>query len=1483
MDFFTLPHLKHPTVTEDEDGPTDLFAKAIDDRFNHTALLPSSSSSSSAHNNRAPPLSLSLSSIPRNTHLPSPHVSRSHSHHLPPPSADAALFSPVSPTELPQILSDPDTLVLDIRPLPAYHTSRVPHAVPLSVPSTLLKRPLFSTQKLAEMLPNRAARRRFSHWRSAKRILVYDADSAILPEGSNILGLLRKFRAEASLSADLQPSGASPVSPKDLRLAWIKGGFQAILREQHSLLDVSLLTDDDDDDEAPSPPSFADPNHPGQSDPTSMASRQITLSLPAANRPVLLRTKHLPMNAFTVSSTTSQRSGPVQHKHYLGHQAGTRDLPSMNPSAGSAHSRPEFISKPSLSGIGAVHQSTSDRGANVAYNPFYDTIRQNFELPHGITERIPLKISRIAKDRMDDLPFTWLRELSRWAVADDDVSDGEDHFEGESGSGSGSGMSGGDHDGMSSDSGDDSGSGREHASGQFGRTNPPVVASLIPPTNHAATTPEDTQAEGSEALAMQFYRIELGEQRRLMGVMEHHSRESGRIMEEGETKSRKSKSKRSKQRSKGTGRSSRGKHGSRDFPYSITAGVEKGTKNRYRNIWPFEHARVRLQKQNGKSPTPPSSNPGSLHPLILPRPSDFLPPVTLSLSSARSIQLPLITPAASSTDDYVNASYVQPLGTKKRYIATQGPLPETFKDFWLLVWEQNVHVIGMLTREVEGSTVKCGNYWSGQKFGPLRLKLLEVSGDIEEYSKSDRRAAGGDSFFPSVSNAPTAPSELGVGNDGGKTPATIKRVMELSHTSFSNLPPRRVVQFQYLDWPDLNVPADTRGVLQLIREVEHEVELSDSSRGSWEGPRRLEDWRGRAVLGTVRPRRSTLRHSREVSPSGSGSRSSGSGASSPSLDVIDPDTGIMKRALVERPVLLHCSAGVGRTGGFIAIDAVLDGVRREMRKRREGSLWGDGQISRSRSGRNSAERTGHTSGSSTSEKDRTSSGDEVAAMDVDEASAGGRAPPVPGLVMELPREDNKAVMHVPVVGMIHPSSIRPLVREGPLSMNVDATGLAAISPWAVTVARDNVEAWIPRTHQSGPLSSPSSSSAHEVRPTAPSSESVKSTVAQALSRSLSPSGDSYRSDNSALSLPLSVPSTRSLSPPGPDANCISPHRRTFNSLGTAIRTSSAPTSAPRDNPRSPASAAAPSQRPHPLSVAEIAQPVARRPSGSSVPLDTENGSDSSRGRSTGASSLLSSGTKNGSPDTLPTDPSLMDLSFAAKTDLESLRLPVPGMSAGKLGSQSSESPLANEDSPPDPYYSNSQSQSEHSPPAFDYTRPRRLHDDRYSPVLLSTLDEPIHRVIEDMREQRMSLCQSLRQYVFVHRAVIEGVLMLVDEEHTAFGRVWKDNDLEELSKSVAARFPTVPIKQAGTSESDSIENSVDVAMSVGSAVDAGGSGPSVEVSPAKGKRRASPTELPKEDKRGDMRMSKRPSIKPEDFASAPRRVQDVALTPLATR
>lgn len=120
-----------------------------------------------------------------------------------------------------------------------------------------------------------------------------------------------------------------------------------------------------------------------------------------------------------------------------------------------------------------------------AANPFYDNIRQNMELLHGITERIPLKLSPRTALRTHELPFAWLRDIAAAA----------------------------------------------------GRN------------------------ESAEALAMQFYKIELGEQRRLQGVMAHHSKQS------------------SEQDSpKASDLPKIDDHAM--FPFSILAGFEKGTKNR---------------------------------------------------------------------------------------------------------------------------------------------------------------------------------------------------------------------------------------------------------------------------------------------------------------------------------------------------------------------------------------------------------------------------------------------------------------------------------------------------------------------------------------------------------------------------------------------------------------------------------------------------------------------------------------------------------------------------------------------------------------------------------------------------------------------------------------------------------------------------------------------------------------------------------------
>jgi protein-tyrosine phosphatase len=60
------------------------------------------------------------------------------------------------------------------------------------------------------------------------------------------------------------------------------------------------------------------------------------------------------------------------------------------------------------------------------------------------------------------------------------------------------------------------------------------------------------------------------------------------------------------------------------------AGIEKGNKNRYNNVWPFEHSRVKLQG------------------------------------------------VPSQGCDYVNASYVKAAWSHKHYISTQAPIPATF-------------------------------------------------------------------------------------------------------------------------------------------------------------------------------------------------------------------------------------------------------------------------------------------------------------------------------------------------------------------------------------------------------------------------------------------------------------------------------------------------------------------------------------------------------------------------------------------------------------------------------------------------------------------------------------------------------------------------------------------------------------------------------------------------------------------------------------
>ncbi|OTB03488.1 hypothetical protein M426DRAFT_73916 [Hypoxylon sp. CI-4A] len=278
------------------------------------------------------------------------------------------------------------------------------------------------------------------------------------------------------------------------------------------------------------------------------------------------------------------------------------------------------------------------------------------------------------------------------------------------------------------------------------------------------------------------------------------------------------------------------------------SGVEQGVKNRYKDILPFEHARVRLadRPENG--------------------------------------------------NDYINASHVKASRSHKRYIASQGPLPATFEDFWSVIWDQDVRVIVMLTAESEGGQLKCHPYWHNKEFGSIKLKSLsekKVSLDIDKHRSTSgntssaastadagRRRANTTTFGAAQNSQP--PQEQ------PETPYVIVRKFALSHAAHPFSPIREVTQLQYSSWPDFGAPARPSHLLAL-------VELANIMQ--------------RAAL-----------------PIDANSIAASVATENPGTmgwyDEPESDTNT-------RPMLVHCSAGCGRTGTFCTVDSVIDMLKRQ--------------------------------------------------------------------------------------------------------------------------------------------------------------------------------------------------------------------------------------------------------------------------------------------------------------------------------------------------------------------------------------------------------------------------------------------------------------------------------------------------------------------------------------------------------------------------
>lgn len=140
---------------------------------------------------------------------------------------------------------------------------------------------------------------------------------------------------------------------------------------------------------------------------------------------------------------------------------------------------------------------------------------------------------------------------------------------------------------------------------------------------------------------------------------------------------------------------------------------------------------------------------------------------------------------SSSSGDYINASHVNmeipTSGVVNRYIASQGPLPNTTSDFWLMIWEQQSTLLVMVTTLMERGRSKCHKYWP-KLFDALDLGILRITCIKEQESASFA-------------------------------------FREFTLINSENNEERHITHMQYTAWPDHGVPDDASDFLEFVSQV----------------------------------------------------------------------------------------------------------------------------------------------------------------------------------------------------------------------------------------------------------------------------------------------------------------------------------------------------------------------------------------------------------------------------------------------------------------------------------------------------------------------------------------------------------------------------------------------------------------------------------------------------------------------------------------
>uniref|UniRef100_A0A4W5MGU5 protein-tyrosine-phosphatase n=1 Tax=Hucho hucho TaxID=62062 RepID=A0A4W5MGU5_9TELE len=167
-------------------------------------------------------------------------------------------------------------------------------------------------------------------------------------------------------------------------------------------------------------------------------------------------------------------------------------------------------------------------------------------------------------------------------------------------------------------------------------------------------------------------------------------------------------------------------------PWETAKKDDNRNKNRYGNIIAYDHTRVRLQLLDG--------DPHS---------------------------------------DYINANYIDGYHRPRHYIATQGPMQETVRDFWRMIWQENSGSIVMVTNLVEVGRVKCVRYWPDETevYGDVKVTLIETE-PLAEY---------------------------------------VIRTFTVQKKGHHEI--REIRQFHFTSWPDHGVPCYATGLLGFVRQV----------------------------------------------------------------------------------------------------------------------------------------------------------------------------------------------------------------------------------------------------------------------------------------------------------------------------------------------------------------------------------------------------------------------------------------------------------------------------------------------------------------------------------------------------------------------------------------------------------------------------------------------------------------------------------------